>query len=98
MNSHQDQKNAFPPIVVLDVDETLILGKNEYSLLAETFNDNLIDAMIKSGMKEIYLLTACRLNILKTKEERNVIKPLTRVDLIRHLKKRNYSKSDYYQL
>jgi hypothetical protein len=90
LESHQpvpDQKIAksSAPILILDVDETLILGHNPEGLALETINIRLIDTLIKCGIKEVYLLTAFKLKILKTKAERDEAKPVFRIDLINYL-------------
>jgi hypothetical protein len=83
-----EPKKFTPPIVILDVDETLILGKNSENFAIDTFNDRLIHTLVQSGIKEVYLLTAFKLDILKTKAERDEIKPLLRLSLIKYLEEK----------
>ncbi len=77
---------VYAPIVMLDVDETLILGRNEKDEPFDSFNHSLIEALIKAGIKEVYLLTAYKLKLLKTQAERDEARHISRVQLIDYLK------------
>lgn len=88
----KEEKNiVYGPIVVLDVDETLILGRNEKGEPFDTFNQPLIEALIKSGIKEVYLLTSYKLNLLKTQEQRDESRQISRLQLINHLAEKGIS-------
>lgn len=82
----KEEKNvSYGPIVVLDVDETLILGHNEKGEPFDTFNHALIEALNKAGIKNVYLLTSYKLKLLKTQQERDEARQISRVQLIDHL-------------
>ncbi len=83
--SEQKIEKFNKPIVVLDIDETLILGQNAQGSPVDTINDRLIGELVKCGINEVYLFTAFELSLLKTKAERDEIKPVLRLDLIKHL-------------
>jgi small GTP-binding protein len=76
------------PIVILDIDETLILGQNKNNFAVATFNHQLIKTLVQAGIKEVYLLTAFELRILRTKWERDEDQQLLRLDLINHLEEK----------
>ncbi|HSW69013.1 MAG TPA: hypothetical protein VLI69_02485 [Gammaproteobacteria bacterium] len=73
------------PIVVLDVDETLIFGiRGEVGY--NIFNDKLISALVNEGVTEVYLLTSYTLAIAPTRQMREEgIKEILRLELINHL-------------
>lgn len=81
----QEQKALLKPLIVLDVDETLILGQNERSEAIDTFNHELIDALVQAGIKEVYLLTSFTLNLVTNPEQREEIQMISRLQLILHL-------------
>lgn len=82
----KEEKNAvYGPIVVLDVDETLILGHNEKGEPFDSFNHSLVEALMKAGVEDVYLLTSYKLKLLKTQEERDEARQISRVQLINHL-------------
>lgn len=76
---------ALEPLVILDVDETLILGRNERGDAIDTFNHELIDALVKANIKEVYLLTSFTLNLVADPIRRKEIELISRLQLIRHL-------------